>query len=59
MAMVAIARDDAVLVRQCGLNARGNGLLTDIEVAKSANQAKAVKLPSLFLKSTDQEHFTI
>jgi len=37
MAMIAIARDNAVFVRQRRLDASGNCFLPDIKVAKAAN----------------------
>src|SRR3546814_2323439 len=36
-----------------------DGFLTDVEVAETADQAEAVKLPRLLLKAADEQHFAI
>src|SRR3546814_19863000 len=51
VAMVAVTGDDAVLVAvERRLQPDRDGFLTDVEVAETADQAGAVKLPRLLLK---------
>ncbi len=60
VAVVAIAGDDAVLALfQSALQAHGHGFLADIEVAKAADQAHAVKLTCLFLETANEQHLLI
>jgi hypothetical protein len=41
------------------LNARSDRFLTNIKVAKAANEPEAVKLARFFLKSPNEKHFSI
>jgi hypothetical protein len=60
VAVVAIARDDAVLADgHRRLKADGDRFLTDIEVAKAADQPEAVKLTSALFEAADEQHLTI
>ncbi len=55
VAVIAIAGDDAVPIRvERRLQPDRHRFLTDIEVAKPADQAEAVKLAGLFLEPADQ-----
>src|SRR5262249_32728574 len=57
--MIAISRDALVARFDRHLHADDDRLLTDVEVAKTADQAHAVELPCLFLEAADEEHLTI
>ena len=60
MAMIAIAGNHAVLARlERRLQTHGDSLLPDVQVAKPADQAKAIKLTGFFLKPADQQHLPI
>src|SRR6478672_7050040 len=60
MAMIAIAGDDAVLAgRQRRLQPDRDRLLTDIEMAETADQAEPIKLPGALLEAPDEEHLPI
>ena len=60
MAVIAVAGDDAVLAAdQRRLQADRHCLLPDIEMAEAADQAHAVQLAGLFLKSADQHHLPV
>src|SRR3546814_7540701 len=60
VAMVAIAGDDAVtLAIERALEPYRHRFLPDVEVAETADQAQAVKLPGFFLEPADQQHLLI
>ena len=59
MAVIAVGCDALVALFGAGFQAHHNGLLADIKMAKSANQAHAIKLASLFLKAADQQHLAV
>lgn len=50
VAVVAVASDDAVFLRQRGLQADRNGFLADVQVAETADQAQAIELAGLSSK---------
>ena len=56
MPVVAVASDDLVTRLDRHLHANDDGLLTDVEMAKSADQPHAVELPGLLLEPADDEH---
>jgi len=59
VAVIAIAGDDLVARPAHGLNADGDGLLTDVEVAEATDQAHAVELAGALLEAADQQHFAV
>jgi len=59
VAVVAVRRDDRVLGPGRRHHADDNGLLANIEVAETADQAHSVQLPRLFLEAADQQHLSI
>jgi len=60
VAVVAIAGDLGILalLRRHG-DASNHGLLADIEVAEATDQAHAVHLAGLLLKTPDQQHLAV
>ncbi len=59
VAVVAVRGDHLVAVRQRHLHADDDGLLADIEVAETTDQAHAVELSRLLLEAADQQHVAI
>jgi hypothetical protein len=60
MAMIAVAGDDAVMALvERRLQAHGDRFLPDIEMAKTADQPKPIKLPRLFLEPADEHHLLV
>ena len=59
MAVVAVGGDDLVALLLGHLHADDDGLLADIEVAETADEAHAVELSGLFLEAADQQHVAI
>jgi hypothetical protein len=56
MAVIAVSGDNLIALFEVGLHADHNRFLADIEMAKAANKAHAVKLSRLFFKAPDQQH---
>src|SRR5689334_19867497 len=54
--MFAITGDDVIVRTKCRNRTDRDRLLSDVEVAKAANLAHAVRLSALFLKPPDQQH---
>ena len=54
--MIPVTGDHLVAVAFGHLHADDDGLLPDIEVAETADQAHAVHLAGLFLETPDQKH---
>src|SRR5690606_1493410 len=54
VAMVAVGRDDLISLVGTHLQADDDRLLANVEEAEAADEAHAVKLTGLFLKSPDQ-----
>src|SRR5258706_13643515 len=59
MAVVAIGGDLLMPLFGGPHQAHPHGFLTDIEMAKAADQAHAVKLPGPFLETADKQHVVI
>ena len=60
MPVVAVPGDDTVLARcQRRLQANGDSLLSDVQMAEPADQTQPVKLPCLFLKTPDEQHILV
>ena len=58
--MVAISCYHAVLTRrQRGLQPNRHRFLSDVQMAETTNKTKAIKLPCLFLKSSDKKHVAV
>ena len=59
MTVIAV-RGDALVAFFCGgLKAYDNCFLTNVEVAKAANQSHSVQLTCLFLEPPDQQHVLV
>ncbi len=56
MAVLAIGRDDVVLVVERGDRADRDGLLTGVEMAEAGDFAARVHLGGLFLEAANQHH---
>jgi len=59
MTVVAVSGDDGITLFCRGHHADDDSLLTDVQVTKTADKTHAVKLTGFFLKTPDQQHFTI
>ncbi len=59
MAMIPVGRDDRILLIESSLHANDDGFLTNIEMAEPANQAHAIHLAGLLLKTAYLEHIAI
>src|SRR5262249_26888727 len=59
MTVVTIASDDLVAVLEGHLHADDHGLLADIKVAKSTDQAHSVHLTGLLFEAPDQQHLPV
>ena len=59
MGVTTITRNDRIAGLQGMLHAGNHRFLSDIKVAKAANQAHAVHLARLFLESADRQHFPV
>ncbi len=59
VAVVTVAGNDRILVAERVLDADGNRLLADIEMAEAADQTHAVELAGLLLEAPDQQHLTV
>ncbi len=59
MTVIAVAGDDLVAGFNGELHAHDNGFLPDVEMAKAADQAHAVKLAGLFLEAADHQHIAV
>jgi hypothetical protein len=57
--MIAVSGDDLIARLDRHLHADDDRLLTDVEVAKTADQSHAVELPRLFLEPADEKHLAI
>ena len=60
VAVIAVARNHAILTKlKCRLKPHSDCFLPNIQMAKSTNQTKPVKLAGAFLKTADQHHFPV
>ena len=56
MAMIAVAGDGLIAFRRRHYDAGDDRLLTNVEMAKTADQTHAIHLPRFFLEPADEEH---
>src|SRR5262249_22506102 len=59
MTVVAVSGDDLIARLDRHLHADDDGFLTDIEVAKAADQPHAVQLSRLLLESANEQHLAV
>ena len=59
VAMVTIRRHALITFFSASLKANDDRFLSDIQVAKAADQAHAIQLAGLFFESTDHQHFVV
>ena len=59
MTVITISGDDLVALGDRHLHADNDRFLADIEVAETADEPHAVKLPGLLLETADQQHLPI
>ncbi len=57
--MVAVGRDPLVAFVRRRLEADDDGLLPDVKVTESPDQAHAIKLSRLLLEPPDQQHLAV
>ena len=59
VAVVAVGGDRRIAGLERVLDADGDRLLADVQVAEAADQAHAVELAGLLLEASDQEHVAV
>ena len=56
MAMIAVAGDGLIAFRRRHYDAGDDRLLTNVEMAKTADETHAIHLPGFFLEPADEQH---